>query len=226
MSFGQHIRTQRIKLKLSQKDLADKLFVTPQTISKWENDLSQPEFFLIHEMVKVFHTSYDNLFNGSINSPIEGVMYTAVKDKRMKKYYLGFIYFIAFLIIALSFTTAYLYTRELPFIFTGIHGFVIGLLMVYLIVLFHWKEQSDKQPHELFEIHPNIIRILKNHQDIKMNDILKFKAKTYNVSRGLRIFEETGMVSIELKNHQKIVLRDIVDVLDSQTIFHKITKED
>lgn len=41
MEIGKQIRKYRMESKLSQDDLADKVYVTRQTISNWENDVSR-----------------------------------------------------------------------------------------------------------------------------------------------------------------------------------------
>lgn len=43
MTFGEKIRSYRDKFNFSQKELAEKLGVSFQTISKWENDYSYPD---------------------------------------------------------------------------------------------------------------------------------------------------------------------------------------
>ncbi|MBZ6009778.1 helix-turn-helix transcriptional regulator [Leuconostoc gelidum] len=40
MNFGQKIKSARINRNITQQQLADKFFVTRQTISDWENDNS------------------------------------------------------------------------------------------------------------------------------------------------------------------------------------------
>ena len=41
MTFGERLKYFRVKSKISQQDLSDLLNITPQTISKCENDLSK-----------------------------------------------------------------------------------------------------------------------------------------------------------------------------------------
>lgn len=42
MTCGQHIKQERKKRHMSQEDLAEKLGVSRQTVSKWENDVARP----------------------------------------------------------------------------------------------------------------------------------------------------------------------------------------
>lgn len=41
MNFGEQIKQQRKALDMSQEEVAKRLFVTRQTISNWENGVSQ-----------------------------------------------------------------------------------------------------------------------------------------------------------------------------------------
>lgn len=40
MEIGKQIRKYRMEAKLSQDEMADKVYVTRQTISNWENEVS------------------------------------------------------------------------------------------------------------------------------------------------------------------------------------------
>lgn len=63
MGIGQKIKEYRIQKGLTQKDLADKLHVTYQAVSKWENDNTEPSFDTIKEMSKLFGCTIDELFD-------------------------------------------------------------------------------------------------------------------------------------------------------------------
>lgn len=52
--YGEKIKTKRRELNLSQEDLADKLGVTRQAISKWENDKASPSMTNLSELSDVF----------------------------------------------------------------------------------------------------------------------------------------------------------------------------
>ena len=52
--YGEKIKTKRRELNLSQEDLANKLFVTRQAISKWENDKATPTMTNLRELCEVF----------------------------------------------------------------------------------------------------------------------------------------------------------------------------
>ena len=43
MNIGSQIKNYREQLKISQEELADRIFVTRQTISNWENNKNYPD---------------------------------------------------------------------------------------------------------------------------------------------------------------------------------------
>ena len=65
--LGNRIKENRTKLGLTQKDLADKLYVTPQAISRWENDGIEPPIESLRKMSSIFHVSLDDLIGTENN---------------------------------------------------------------------------------------------------------------------------------------------------------------
>lgn len=57
----ENIRLYRKQLRLTQTELAEKLYVTSQTISKWEKGISLPTLDNIIALSEIFSTSIDNL---------------------------------------------------------------------------------------------------------------------------------------------------------------------
>lgn len=60
-SLGSKIAFYRKKLSLTQEELAEKCSVTPQAVSKWENDISAPDIALIPVLAQLFGISCDEL---------------------------------------------------------------------------------------------------------------------------------------------------------------------
>ncbi len=61
IKVGNKINALRKENSLTQDDLANKLTVTRQVISKWELGYSLPSIDLIIELSKIFNTSIDNI---------------------------------------------------------------------------------------------------------------------------------------------------------------------
>lgn len=63
MGIGNKIKEYRNKANLTQKDLAYKLHVSYQAISKWENDNTEPSIESLKEMAIIFNCSVDELLD-------------------------------------------------------------------------------------------------------------------------------------------------------------------
>ena len=68
MSIGTNIYTLRKEKKITQSYLAEKLGVSCQAISKWENDQCAPDVSLFPIMADLFEVSIDRLFGYHMNS--------------------------------------------------------------------------------------------------------------------------------------------------------------
>lgn len=65
MTLGQRICQLRTKMHLSQGDLADKLEVSRQSVSKWETDASVPELDKLVRLSQLFGVTLDSLVIGA-----------------------------------------------------------------------------------------------------------------------------------------------------------------
>ncbi|MBE6143412.1 MAG: helix-turn-helix transcriptional regulator [Erysipelotrichaceae bacterium] len=61
VKVGSRIANLRKQSKLSQEELAERLFITRQALSKWENGTSIPSIDSLLEISKIFNTSFEYL---------------------------------------------------------------------------------------------------------------------------------------------------------------------
>ena len=66
MELNKQIKKYRTDANLSQEELADKIFVSRQTISNWENGKNYPDIKSLVLMSEVFQVSLDNLIKGDL----------------------------------------------------------------------------------------------------------------------------------------------------------------
>ena len=59
--LGQKINELRIAMGWSQVQLAEKLSISKQTVSNWENENIQPSIEMLVRLAKIFHVSTDYL---------------------------------------------------------------------------------------------------------------------------------------------------------------------
>ena len=66
MEIGKQIKKYRIAMKLSQDALAEKIFVSRQTISNWENNKNYPDVKSLLILSSLFNVSLDVLVKGDL----------------------------------------------------------------------------------------------------------------------------------------------------------------
>lgn len=69
ITIGKRIATLRREKGLKQDDLAQILEVTPQAVSKWENDQTCPDITLLPRLTKILGVSVDELLSGKQETP-------------------------------------------------------------------------------------------------------------------------------------------------------------
>lgn len=72
-TIGQKIKELRRSKGLSQQDIAKKLGVTSQAVSKWETDSSLPEMTLLPDIASLFGVQIDDLFEYSAEKRYESI---------------------------------------------------------------------------------------------------------------------------------------------------------
>lgn len=64
MEIGKKLKETRRKVDLSQEQVAEKLFVSRQAISNWENERSYPDIISIIKLSDLYEISLDELLKG------------------------------------------------------------------------------------------------------------------------------------------------------------------
>ena len=88
MKFGENLYNLRKKQKISQEKLAEKIGVSRQSVSKWENGTAYTEMNRIFELCKIFHCKLNDLVNDNIldfDSLDEEVKMSVVKFNKEKQ---------------------------------------------------------------------------------------------------------------------------------------------
>ena len=73
MEFSKQIKKYRLDSKLSQDELAEKVYVTRQTISNWENGKNYPDVKSLLLLSTLFHISLDTLVKGDLEEMREQI---------------------------------------------------------------------------------------------------------------------------------------------------------
>ena len=78
MEIAVQIRKHRTESGLSQKDLADKIYVTRQTVSNWENGKSYPDIQSLLLLSQLFGVTVDQLIKGDLETMKQEISQEAV----------------------------------------------------------------------------------------------------------------------------------------------------
>lgn len=105
--FGERIYELRNKNNMSQGDLADRLEVSRQTVSKWENSMCKPEADKLIQLSEIFNVSIDYILKGEQTQT--DPVYVYVKDtdgetktnEQVVRKYVGIVLAIVFAVLSL-----------------------------------------------------------------------------------------------------------------------------
>ena len=73
MEMGKQIKRLRTEQGISQETLAEKVYVSRQTVSNWENDKNYPDINSLLRMSEIFHVSLDILIKGDVEKMKEKI---------------------------------------------------------------------------------------------------------------------------------------------------------
>ena len=65
-TFGQRFQKLRKRLNLTQEDIASKIGISSQAVSKWENDLSAPDISILSDLADILNVSLDELLGREV----------------------------------------------------------------------------------------------------------------------------------------------------------------
>lgn len=72
-TFGQRFQRLRKNAGLTQEDVANRLSITAQAVSKWENDISAPDISVLGELADMLHVSLDELLGKTPSATVVSV---------------------------------------------------------------------------------------------------------------------------------------------------------
>ena len=84
-SFGEFIMQRRRALGMTQREFADKLFVTDSAVSKWERGLSYPDITLIRDICEILGVSEHELLTASEDVEARSAEKLAARYRRMAR---------------------------------------------------------------------------------------------------------------------------------------------
>lgn len=144
MTIGERLLELRKEKKLSQEEVADKLNVTRQTISKWETDQSTPDFDKIVPICDLYNITTEELLRGI--KPEKTTLESNDMGKNKKAFGIGvgvFLYFLAVVFISVTVPLNILN----PILASGIFLLICGVataVIVYVCMVYKTKKDKPK----------------------------------------------------------------------------------
>lgn len=171
MSLGQRLIELRKEKKLSQEEVAGKLNVTRQTVSKWETDQSTPDFDKILPLCELYGISTEELITGKKvviqeekqeKTKEEIISDTPEKkSKRVKGLVIGIlIYFVAISCIMVSIPVIKMNPIVSSAIFLLICGIATCLIVYTQIMYKKEKTEKEKEKSKLYKQIEDIVAII------------------------------------------------------------------
>ena len=141
MELGKQIKEHRQEAHLSQEELANRVYVSRQTISNWENDKSYPDVNSLVLLSEIFQISLDNLIKGDIEVMKDVIQKEEIE--KMNRY--GKIYTIMLIATAVSAVPLFMLLGVWALIPWGI---IWGISMYFAIMLEKIKKDNDVQTYK------------------------------------------------------------------------------
>ena len=146
MNIGEKILQLRKKEGMSQEELAEKLNVTRQTISKWETNQSAPDFEKIIPLCEVFNIKADELLRGEIEEKDQTDDKIIRKKTALKVSISVFLYFLAIIWLISMSTNTWLSEELMVSIFLFICAIATVILIYHFMTL--PKEEKEEKKYE------------------------------------------------------------------------------
>ena len=141
MELGKQIKKHRQEVQLSQEELAERVYVSRQTISNWENDKSYPDVNSLVLLSEIFQISLDNLIKGDIEVMKDVIQKEEIE--KMNRY--GKIYTIMLIATAVSAVPLFMWLGVWAFIPWGI---VWAISMYFAFKVEKVKKDNDVQTYK------------------------------------------------------------------------------
>lgn len=133
MNFSKQLKKYRELNGYSQETLAEKIYVTRQTISKWENDKTYPDIHNLIALSVLFDITLDELVKGDVDT-----MKKIVNSEHTDKHTKGMLFFILLaLIVGVPSITIFGAKGYLPF------GILWAISMIFALKIEKEKKKAN-----------------------------------------------------------------------------------
>lgn len=138
MELNTQIKKYRTDLKLSQEELAEKVYVTRQTVSNWETGKNYPDIHSLLLLSSLFNISLDQLIKGDIEKMKEEIKKTEIDRFN----YYGKIFATLFIVSIISIIPVILWFN--------IYSIVFFVILYGITMYFAFKVERIKKENNVY----------------------------------------------------------------------------
>ena len=138
MEIGKQIKKYRSEMEVSQEELAERIFVSRQTVSNWENDKNYPDLKSLLLLSSLFGVSLDILVKGDIKQMKEEIKTEDTKYvKRIYRIYSILSFSLMALIFPLLVLPLWIGTSPIHFYLSYGIAVLLGFTFIFFFYRFH-----------------------------------------------------------------------------------------
>ena len=226
MKFSDNLKKMRKKSKFTQEELAEKVCVSRQSVSKWECSEAYPEMKNILKLCEIFNCKLNDLVNENLadfNSLDEGIKMSVVKFKKEKQQKVKGLSKAIYIIsdIAKVFVDIYIVVIIMGIILMPIFVFNIELLGNNKLIAFgnEYEYQSKNGDMILVDNEKFEVKIGFVDDDIDMNTIIE-EIRLYTKERFLFVIEGGLVVTLIAMSCMHLAIKNV------RELFFNINKGD
>ncbi len=159
MEIGNQIKKYRSELNLTQEQLAEKVYVSRQTVSNWETGKNYPDIHSLLMLSNLFNISLDELIKGDVE-----IMKKEINQEEIRKFNsISNVFSILFILCIVT---------PIPLVkFLDWIGLVIWSVLWIVAVFFAFKVEKIKKENDI-QTYKEIVSFMKGE---KLDKISKYR---------------------------------------------------
>ncbi len=191
MKLSSQLKRYRSEMGLSQEELAEKIYVTRQTISNWETEKSYPDIHSLLLLGSFFNVSLDQLIKGDVETMKEVIQESEIT--RLHRY--SIVYAVLLVGCAISFPLLYH--------FLDIAGLVLWTVFYTVTMIFAIKIEKIKKQNSL-HTYKEIVAFMEGERLDEISAQQEIGKRPYQkvmlvAGSGAIVFAVMGIVGMILK---------------------------